>query len=130
MTAIDTNILVRVITNDDHTQAARAVAFLRRQDRVFVAKTVLLELEWVLRSAYRVDRSTIVSALRKVLSTRNIEVEDQDSIQLALDWHEHGLDFADALHLASAGPERTFATFDRALHRVARRIGVVNLASI
>jgi predicted nucleic-acid-binding protein len=130
MTAVDTNVLVRVITNDDHAQAARAAAFLRARDRVFVAKTVLLELEGVLRSAYRIDRRGMVSALRGLLSIRNIEIEDEGSVRLAIEWHEHGLDFADALHVASGGPEHTFATFDVTLHRTARRIGVVKFAAI
>jgi len=130
MTAADTNVLVCVITNDDHAQAAQAAAFLRDQDRVFVAKPVLLELEWVLRSAYRIDRRGTVSALRGILSASNIEIEDEGNVRLAIEWHEHGLDFADALHVASAGPERTFATFDRALHRRARRIGAVRFATI
>ncbi|MBV8450809.1 MAG: type II toxin-antitoxin system VapC family toxin [Deltaproteobacteria bacterium] len=130
MTVVDTNVLVRIITNDDHSQAIRAAAFLRGQDKVVVAKTVLLELVWVPRSAYRIDRREIISALREVLSTKNVEIEDEGSVRLAIDWHEHGLDFADALHMASAGPEYTFATFDGALRRAAGRIGVVKLASI
>ena len=70
----------RLDTNNDRTQAARAAAFLRSQDRVFVAKTVVLELEWVLRSAYRINRDEIVPALRPLLSTNNIEIEDAISV--------------------------------------------------
>src|SRR5215471_15639582 len=100
MTAVDTNVLVRIITNDDHSQAVQAAAFLRGQDRVFIAKTVLLELEWVLRSTYRIDRRGIISSLREVLSTKDVGIEDEGSVRLAIDWHEHGFDFADALHMA------------------------------
>src|SRR5882724_7822171 len=64
MTALDTNVLVRIITNDDRAQANRAATFLREQERVFIAKTVLLELEWVLRSAYKIEPNAIISALR------------------------------------------------------------------
>jgi predicted nucleic-acid-binding protein len=46
----------------------RAAAFVRTQERVFVAKTVLLELEWVLRGAYRLTRGTIAGALRPILA--------------------------------------------------------------
>jgi predicted nucleic-acid-binding protein len=130
MTAVDTNVLVRIITNDDHVQAARAAAFLRGQENVFVAKTVLLELEWVLRGAYRIDRRGLLSVLRRLASTRNIEIEDEASVKQAIEWYEHGLDFADALHVASAGPECALATFDRALRGAARRIGAVKLAAI
>jgi len=103
MTAIDTNLLVRIITNDDRTQAARAAAFLREQDRVYIPKTVLLELEWVLRSAYQTGRNAIVSALRDLTTVFNVEVEDETAAKQAIEWYENGVDFADALHVASAG---------------------------
>ncbi len=50
MIGLDTNVLVRIIPKDDARQAIRAVKFLSAQDRVLPAKTVLLELEWILRS--------------------------------------------------------------------------------
>ena len=84
----------------------------------------------MLRSAYRIDRRGIVAALQKLLSMRNLEIKDEGSVRLAIEWHQRGLDFADALHVASAGAERSFATFDGALHRAAGRIGIVKLASI
>jgi len=124
MTALDTNVLVRVITNDDQAQAARAAKFLREQERVFIAKTVLLELEWVLRSAYRIEPSAIVSALRGILDALNVEIEDEPAVRQALEWCEQGMDFADGLHLASAGPDRSFATFDTALRRKIRRFAI------
>ncbi len=127
MTAVDTNVLVRVITNDDRAQAARAVAFLRRQDMVFVSKTVLLELEWVLRSAYRIRREDIALALRRLGEVSNAEFEDQAAVSQAISWLSQGMDFADALHLASAGRESDFATFDAALRRKARRLNAGNL---
>jgi predicted nucleic-acid-binding protein len=124
MTALDTNVLVRVITNDDRAQASRAAKFLREEERVFIAKTVLLELEWVLRSAYRIEPSAIVSALRGILAAVNVEVEDETAIRQALEWHEKGMDFADSLHLASAGPDRKFATFDKALRHKIRSLAM------
>lgn len=130
MTALDTNVLVRIITNDDRSQAARAVTFLREQQRVFIPKTVLLELERVLRSAYRIEPSALVSALRDLLSVSNVEIEDEAVVTLALEWREQGMDFADALHLASAGRERKFASFDSRLRRKVRRLGIAELADL
>jgi predicted nucleic-acid-binding protein len=130
MTALDTNVLVRVITNDDRAQAARAAKFLREQERVFIPKTVLLELEWVLRSAYRIEPNAIVSALRDILGVFNVEVEDEAELRQAIEWYDKGMDFADGLHVASAGRERKFATFDNALRRKVRRLGVNELADI
>ncbi len=129
MTALDTNVLVRIITNDDRAQATRAARFLREQERVFISKTVLLELEWVLRSAYRVGPNALISALRDVLSVFNVEIEDEAVVRQALEWYEKRMDFADALHVASAG-KRTFATFDNRLRQKIRRLGLGELAEI
>ncbi len=130
MTALDTNVLVRIITNDDRAQAARAATFLRDQERVFIPKTVLLELEWVLRSAYRIEPSAVVSALHDIMSVSNVEIEDEAVVTQAIEWYEKRMDFADALHVASAGRERKFATFDNRLRRKVRRLGVGELADI
>jgi predicted nucleic-acid-binding protein len=130
MTALDTNVLVRIITNDDRAQAARAAAFLLAQGQVFVPKTVMLELEGVLRSAYRIEPSAVVSAFREIMNVSNVEIEDEAAVTQAIDWHERGMDFTDALHVASAGSARKFATFDSRLRRRLRRMGVVESSDI
>jgi predicted nucleic-acid-binding protein len=127
MTAVDTNILVRIITNDDRRQAARAATFLRAQDRVLIAKTVILELEWVLRSTYRLLPPTISAALRRLVAMPNADFEDAESITRGLASYDRGVDFADSLHLASARAARQFATFDSALRRRARRLAIGNV---
>lgn len=124
MTAVDTNVLVRIVVNDDPVQSVRAAEFVGRQRGVFVSKTVLLELEWVLRSGYRLKPSEILAILRRILAMGNVEVEDERAVMEAMRCYDKGMDFADSLHLASAGPVRSFATFDAALHRVARRQGI------
>jgi predicted nucleic-acid-binding protein len=83
VTALDTNVLVRIITNDDRAQAARAAAFLREQEQVFIPKTVMLELEWVLRSAYRIERRAIAAALRAVLEVSKRQASRHCSIPQA-----------------------------------------------
>jgi len=128
--AVDTNVLVRIIVNDEPSQAARAAVFLRAQERVFIAKTVMLELEWVLRGAYRLARGTIAAALRRVLEFPNVEAEDPAAVTAALRWYDQGLDFADSLHVASAGHGCKFATFDGALRRRARRLRAITLADL
>ena len=130
MIAVDTNVLVRVITNDDPAQASRAAKLLGRSDRVFVPKTVVLELEWVLRSGYGIERRAITAAIHRLQDLSNVETEDDSVVALALTWYEAGMDFADALHLASAGPDLDFATFDAALRRHARRLGLKRVASV
>ena len=66
-----------------------------------------------MRCSYRLPRAVIVSTLRKVVGLGTVEVEDLNEVSMALDWHEQGLDFADALHLAGSGKAGRFATFDQ-----------------
>jgi len=116
MIAIDTNVVVRFLADDDSDQADRAEAVLRTQD-IFLPKTVLLETAWVLRGAYGLPRTDVVVALRQLLGLAGIVAEDGPVVVRALEWYERGVDFADALHLASSGAAERFATFDRALVR-------------
>ncbi len=121
MISVDTNVLARLIVNDNPEQGKRAAMLLKRED-IFVAKTVLLELEWVLRGAYRIDRATILKALLGVLGLPNVTAEDSARVAAALSYYEAGLDFADALHLASGIVADRFVTFDEKLCKRARSI--------
>lgn len=117
MIALDTNILVRVLTRDDLDQAEVA-AELMKSGGLFICKIVLLELEWVLRFAYGFGRSAIHSAFAGVLGLPDLQVEDEAAVTSALRYYGAGMDFADALHLCSSAPAvSAFATFDRALAR-------------
>jgi predicted nucleic-acid-binding protein len=116
--AVDTNVLVRFLTADDPAQAARARRLVE-QERVFVGKTVLLETEWVLRGGYGYAQSDILDGLRALLGLANVTVEDPPAIRTALVWCEEGMDFADALHLASSRHCDGMATFDRRFARLA-----------
>jgi predicted nucleic-acid-binding protein len=117
--AIDTNVVVRLLTNDDPAQAARAADLLARE-RVLVPKTVLLETEWVLRYSYELPQPVVLAAFRKLLGLPQVVAEDAMAIARALELYEGGMDFADALHLASARDATAFATFDT---RLAKRAG-------
>ena len=120
MIAVDTNILVRLLANDDPVQSARAAQLFASED-VFVAKSVMLETEWVLRFTYALSRATIAAALGKLLSADSVTIEGSTAVRSAVDCYAAGMDFADALHLfSSAGAER-FLTFDKKLFRIAAR---------
>ena len=121
MIAVDTNVVVRYLVEDDVAQTDRAEAVLR-SGAVLVLKTVLLEAEWVLRTSYRFDRNAIGEGLRRLIGLPGVEVEDRAAVARAFAWFDQGLDLADALHLASSGRAAAFATFDRALRRRARAI--------
>lgn len=121
MTGLDTNVVVRLLTRDDPEQAERAEE-LFSSGRLWLAKSVLLECEWVLRSAYDLSPATIHTAFRRLLGYPPLEVEDRAAVLQALGWYETGLDFADALHLASMTAGARFATFDQALARRAAQL--------
>jgi len=112
MNAVDTNLLVRLLTNDDPSEAKRALRVMESDD-ILIPKTVLLETEWVLRHGYMIAREVIAQALQNLLGLPNLEAEDPQAVTQALGWYEKGLDFADALHLASSTKADRFATFDR-----------------
>jgi predicted nucleic-acid-binding protein len=119
--AADTNILIRLLVRDEPAQARRAAALFERE-RVFIPKTVLLECAWVLRHSYGLSRPATLGALRRVAGLPQVEVEDARQVALAFGWSEAGMDFADALHLASSSGADGFATFDQALTRKARAL--------
>jgi len=123
MRAVDTNILVRFITRDDEDQAQRAKAIMVAGS-VWIAKTVLLEVEWVLRSGYKYTPRATHHAFKELLGLPGVEVEDTLEVSFALQLFGEGLEFADALHLASRPDGAGFVTFDEALVRRARRAGV------
>jgi predicted nucleic-acid-binding protein len=120
MIAIDTNVLVRLLVNDDDVQSPRAAQLFASED-VFIAKSVLLETDWVLRFSYGLSRPNISAAFDKLLSAASVTIEDAGAIRTAVDAHAAGMDFADALHVASAAHGAKFVTFDKKLARQAAR---------
>ena len=121
MIAVDTNLLVRLLTKDDLSQAKRAANTMESDD-IFIPKTVMLETEWVLRHAYGIDKGAIMKGLQKMMGLPNVRVEDQQTVFQAISWHGSGLDFADALHLASSMKADKFVTFDNAFIKKARKL--------
>ena len=122
MLAIDTNVLVRFLVDDDQEQFLHAQRLIEREP-TFIADTVLLESEWVLRNGYAFDALTFVEAIRAVAGLPTVALESPRRIATALAWREQGLDFGDALHLAGASACDAFLTFDRRLAKAAARFG-------
>lgn len=121
MISLDTNVVVRVITRDDPAQARRA-AGLMKSNALWLSKTVLLETEWVLRYTYGYDAAAVHRALSTLAGLRNLTLEDRPGVLRALEWHAEGMDFADALHLASSAGAAKLVTFDKRLARSAARV--------
>jgi predicted nucleic-acid-binding protein len=124
--AVDTNVLVRLVTADNAAQTARAAAVFR-SGPVFIAKSVLLEAEWVLRYSYELGAEAILRSLRAVLGLENVSVEDPATTTAALRLLERGLDFADALHIASSAHAERFVTFDAKFVKRARRASTLEV---
>ena len=113
MLAVDTNILIRLLTNDDAAQSAVAKSLFASQ-QIWIAKTVLLEAAWVLETVYEFDEAEIAGGLMKLISLGNVVVEDESAMRRALALVEQGVEIADAIHLFSRPPEAQFVSFDKA----------------
>ncbi len=122
MIAVDTNIIVRYLTADHAEQSPRARAIIDGQP-VFVAVTVALETEWVLRSAYGYSRVVAAKAIRAFLGLPTVTIEDADLVATSLDLAEDGMDFGDALHLVRTMQCDGFVTFDRKFIKAAQTAG-------
>jgi predicted nucleic-acid-binding protein len=122
MFVVDTNILVRFAVNDDVAQVAQARRAIGSQT-IWVGVTVLLELEWVLRSRYDYSRAQIRGFLGALLETAGVTIEDEQHVGIAIDWYGEGADFADALHLVRGRQHGTLLTFDVAFCATAQRRG-------
>jgi predicted nucleic-acid-binding protein len=112
MVAVDTNVVVRLLVEDDAEQARQARQLFVAEE-IFIPDTVVLETAWVLGYSYKFDSVAIVAGLRRLFGLSNVHLRDATAVALALEWHIDGLDFADAFHLAQSGHCSRLLTFDR-----------------
>ena len=126
MAALDTNVLVRWLMDDDAAQCAAVVraraAALAAAERLLVPVTVLLELEWVLRSRYGLDRVPVAAVMDALLSVPELHVQAESAVERALMlFKQDGApDFADCLHvgLSEQAGEGPLLTFDKRAARL------------
>jgi len=125
MAALDTNVLVRFLVQDDTAQLATARKLFRRSvdagESLFVPITVSLELEWVLRSSFGFDKPTVLQTLSQLLSSFELRFEAEGALEMALaHYGQSTADFSDCLHAALAGVagEQPLWTFDKAAAKV------------
>ena len=111
MRAIDTNVLVRALVRDDTTQSARAEALLS-EHKVFIPVTVMLELEWVLRSRYVFRPKVVAQAISGIAALGNVVLGERAAVLAAAAKSAQGWDFADALHHALSEGCDDFVTLD------------------
>ena len=116
MIGLDTNILARyfVASSDalSQKQSLAARKLLESGKSLFVSKSVVLELEWVLRGYYKSPPKDVLTVLLHLLALPNVEIEDRVAVELASAALSDGFDFADALHHASSRHCASMATFD------------------
>jgi predicted nucleic-acid-binding protein len=123
MVAVDTNVLARLLLNDDAAQHQRVKALFKSR-QVFTAPiTVILELVWVLES-YECTAENISAGLTALLDLPNFKPEQADALRQALQSYSSGLGFADALHLALSADQQGFVTFDKAFAKRAAKLGL------
>lgn len=101
MTGVDTNVLVRYLTQDEARQSTAAADFLETEcsgeTPGFLNDVVLCELVWVLEDAYGYTRAQIVPVLEQLMRTAQLRVADASSAWRAIESYRQGYDFADAL---------------------------------
>ena len=116
MIGLDTNVLARyyVASTDapSQKQSAASRKLLESGKSLFVSKSVVLELEWVLRGYYKSPPEEVLTVILHLLAMPNVEIEDRVAVELAAAALGDGFDFADALHHASARHCTSMATFD------------------
>ena len=136
MIGMDTNVLARYYVDDESDteakkQHAAARDLIEGGKPLMVCKTMLLELEWVMRGHYGFTPDRISRVFHHLLSLKQVEIEHRPAIEQALDHYAAGIDFADALHRASYATCERMATFDdRRFARRARRLGLLPNVSL
>jgi predicted nucleic-acid-binding protein len=121
--AADTNVVIRLLTQDDRRQAVYANTVFATGE-VWIAKTVLLEASWVLKSVYGFKATAVRRGLLMLLGLPSVMAEDAPAVLGALALMEQGIEFADALHLESRPRDARFLSFDETFVRRAQRAGV------
>ena len=126
MPALDTNVLVRYIVQDDSGQLAVDRRLIERcfaeGQPLYVPVTVTLELEWVLRARFGYAKDDVLQVLSNLFSAAELTFESERPLEVALQLYREGsAEFADCLHIALAAQagEQPLWTFDKAAAKVA-----------
>jgi len=134
MYGLDTNVLIRYLLRDDLIQAEQARVAIENAvqsgEPVVVSLLTMLESEWVLRSCASIDKRTVITTFRMLLETRDIRIEQEETLEEALYLYENSSsDFADCLMTASYARIGCTAmlTFDR---KAAQLPGVIAVSAV
>ena len=125
MIALDTNVLARFYIEERDAQARKQHIATKRvmsQPALFVPRTVVLELEWVMRGGYGYAREEIAGVIEHLLGLSNVTVENWEMVSDATNAYRAGMDFADALHLAAANACESMLSFDKKFSKAAAKL--------
>ncbi len=121
MIGIDTNIVLRYLLKDDPALSPRALEIIAAND-CFVTRAALTEVVCTLESYYRSSRADIGRALDALLSLQRVSIEGRAVTERAVSWYKGGMDFGDAMIVASSHGSARVETFDRDFARLARKL--------
>ena len=120
MRAVDTNVLVRLVTRDDRKQVAAAESFVSKG--AWVSTLVLFEATWVLTAVYQLTHAELATAIDMLLHHRDLTIQESDSVAAALEQYRSrpALGFSDCLILETAAKagHLPLGTFDRNLSKL------------
>jgi len=120
MRAVDSNILIRLVTGDDAKQTGTAEHFV--EGGAWVSSLAIAETAWVLRRVYQRNAAEVASAVDMLLKHPGLVLQDSYAVEAALELFQSrpALGFSDCLmlHLARKAGHLPLGTFDRALGRV------------
>ena len=117
MISIDTNIAVRAIIGDDPAQTASARQLIEKG--VWISLTVILEIDWVLKSYYRLVAAERAEYISGFLLNRKITAEDKACLFWAIERMRDGADFADMIHIVASRGKDAFVSFEKRLDQFA-----------
>lgn len=122
--AVDTNILLRALVDDDERQSPKAVALMRAAESIAITLPTFCELAWVLERTYRRSRSEIAEAIQKLIDSA-VVVTDIEAVSVGIRTLLDGGDFADGVIAYEGGRlgAEQFATFDRKAAELISRQG-------
>lgn len=127
MASLDTNVLVRYLLDDTANEPQSALAkklihvAVQVGDTLYIPITVMLELEWVLRSNFKLHKTQVTATLSSLLACGELSFESESALEVALALYiKGGADFADCTHIALAhmAGESPLCTFDKAASKV------------
>ena len=120
MRAVDTNVLVRLLTRDEPRQSASAEAFIEKG--AWVSILALAEAVWVLEAVYKRSSPELSTAVEMLLNHESLTIQESDAVAAALDLFRArpslGISDCLMLELARKAGHLPLGTFDRSLAKV------------